>query len=592
MQHEQAATVAADPHRHGLRHHAGGRTHRIGDVAVFREHHFAAQPARHLAVEHPGRAAYCHHRNRRRDMDPGQPERTVARTHGVDQLVFAQVFAHGGVQNGARTQAHRLAPHVARELFGSLGRGELHLAQSAAQLRGHRRGGQGPVVLQPEHMRGVRRREPAELHQPLALERRDGTLRAKRSGEFAQGLRLRPDELQQLAFARAQLRDRGANTGAERQQHETPVQRTAALDVGQIGREQVQHLRIPRGQQRHRHDALRTDCQLALPRQVNLAVAAQPDGAHVDGPHHGPPAPDLGALFGHPRTAVEQDAQVGRRAADVGQDEALQARQPLRAHQAGRRARQHGLDRAGCHRLGQRQRAVALDDHQRAGDLQLHHGPADGIDQRRDARDQAGVERGGQRTTRGVEGRGQLGRQGDRLAGAGHDQVAHGVFVRGIAHGKGRCDGKRVDLARDALQRGFERRQVQRHRRIAVVVVATGDDLDRDARKRLGYAGAFDHRGIEAHQHHADRAAMAFDHRVGGQRGGHRNQPDVAAAQPLRQLRHRLRDCFGHADGEVALGGDGLGTGQHLVPVRLDDGGVGIGAAGVDTDQVGNDLRG
>ena len=53
---------------------------------------------------------------------------------------------------------------------------------------------------------------------------------------------------------------------------------------------------------------------------------------------------------------------------------------------------------------------------------------------------------------------------------------------------------------------------------------------DRHAGKRLGDAGALGHRLVEADEDDADRAAMAFDHRVGGERRRDRDQRDVLAA--------------------------------------------------------------
>ena len=170
---------------------------------------------------------------------------------------------------------------------------------------------------------------------------------------------------------------------AKRQQHKAPMLRRTTVHILQIGLQQDQQLGITRTQQCHRHDALRADAQLAICAQVDFTVAPQANGAHVDGPHHGAPATYLGALLGDLGPAVLQHTQVGGGATHVRQDETVQATEPLRSHQAGRRPGQHRLDRARGNAFRQRQRAVPLDDHQWAADLQLRHGAVHGIDQRR-----------------------------------------------------------------------------------------------------------------------------------------------------------------------------------------------------------------
>ena len=79
---------------------------------------------------------------------------------------------------------------------------------------------------------------------------------------------------------------------------------------------------------------------------------------------------------------------------------------------------------------------------------------------------------------------------------------------------------------------------------------------------------------------------MAFDHRVGGQRGGHRDQRNVLGRQALGKFGYRVSNGAGHANGQVALGGDRLGGRHDLVALGFDDGGVGVGAAGVYANKV------
>jgi hypothetical protein len=125
-----------------------------------------------------------------------------------------------------------------------------------------------------------------------------------------------------------------------------------------------------------------------------------------------------------------------------------------------------------------------------------------------------------QRAARRIERRRQLARHRHRLAGALHDGVAHRMFMFRIAHREGRGHGKRIDLVRDRRESVCQGLQVQwlRHRAIVVMPAGDGDHLHTGKRRRN--AGAFDHARIKPHQHHGHCTAMAFDHRICGQRGG------------------------------------------------------------------------
>ena len=247
--------------------------------------------------------------------------------------------------------------------LGAFGRGQLHFTQAAAQLRGQHGGGFGPVGLQIEHMGCVGRGKSCHLHQALFLQGNDGALRVQRCGELAQGLGRLGHQAQDFGLARGQLGGLHAGFCTKGQQYKAPMHGAAAVHVRQIGLQHGQHLGVARAQQGHGHDALGVDGEFARHAQRHFAVAAQADGAHVNSAHHGAPAAHFGALFVHARPTVDQHAQIGGGAAHVGHDETLQAREPLRAHQTGRRARKHGLNRPGGHALRQRQAAVALDDH-------------------------------------------------------------------------------------------------------------------------------------------------------------------------------------------------------------------------------------
>ena len=158
--------------------------------------------------------------------------------------------------------------------------------------------------------------------------------------------------------------------------------------------------------------------------------------------------------------------------------------------------------------------------------------------------------------------------------------------MRRIAHRKRRGHGKRVHLGRHGGQRGAQSVYVQRHAGLAIVVMAAVNHCNRNTRKRLGNAGALDHGGIKTDEHHAHGAAMAFDHRVGGQRGGHRDQRNVLGRQALGQFGNGVSNGARDTNGQIALGGDRLGRCHDLVALGFNDGGVGVGAAGVYADKV------
>ena len=155
-----------------------------------------------------------------------------------------------------------------------------------------------------------------------------------------------------------------------------------------------------------------------------------------------------------------------------------------------------------------------------------------------------------------------------------------------ISHRKGGCHRKGISLARHALQGCLKRLSVQWHQRIAVVIMSTGNHFYRNTRKRFGNTRFLHHRGIKADQKNAHCTAVAFHHGIGRQRGGNRHHGNVFRLQPLRQLGNCLGNRLHHANGEVTLGRDGFGRCNNTVPLGFNDGGVGVGAAGIHTDQV------
>ena len=186
-------------------HHAGGRAHGIGHIAMRWKDHLAIQPARQFAVKHLHRPAHRYHRHGRFDADARQAQGLLAVANRVADAVFGQRITQRGVQDHAGAQAHGFAPDRMGVVPGALGRGHLHLAQPATQLRRHVGRRARPVGLQVQHMSGVGGRETGNLNQAFALQGGDRPLRVHGCGQRPQGLRAGPHQAQQLGFAGRQL---------------------------------------------------------------------------------------------------------------------------------------------------------------------------------------------------------------------------------------------------------------------------------------------------------------------------------------------------------------------------------------------------
>ena len=147
----------------------------------------------------------------------------------------------------------------------------------------------------------------------------------QRSRQLAHGLRGLGHPLQDFCLSRGQLSGLCAGPSTKGQEHKAPVHGAAAVHICQIGLQHGQHLGIARAQQGHGYDALGVDGEFARHAQRHFTVAAQPNGAYIDGAHHRAPAAHLGALLVDPGPPVDQHPQIGGGAAHVGHDETLQA---------------------------------------------------------------------------------------------------------------------------------------------------------------------------------------------------------------------------------------------------------------------------
>ena len=154
----------------------------------------------------------------------------------------------------------------------------------------------------------------------------------------------------------------------------------------------------------------------------------------------------------------------------------------------------------------------------------------------------------------------------------------------GIAHGEG--GGNREGIDRHGLQGKAQCCLVEQRRFIAVVVMAAGDQRHGHAGEGFCEADTIGHRLVETNQHHADLRTVTFDDGIGGERCRYRDQRNILRVQALRQFGDGSGDGAGDTDRQVALGGDGFRRGDDLVGGGFDDRRIGVGAAGIDADQI------
>ncbi|OPZ19712.1 MAG: hypothetical protein BWZ10_00862 [candidate division BRC1 bacterium ADurb.BinA364] len=341
-----------------------------------------------------------------------------------------------------------------------------------------------------------------------------------------------------------------------------PVQRAGATAVA------------PRHPSHGRHPAGADGDLAAL--EGDQAVAAQAHGAHVQGADMRFPAADHRPFGANPHFAVLDAGGVGRRAADIDHDGVLPARQIARSGDAGRRTGQDGFDRPLDGRFDAHQRAVAAHDHHRRRDAAPAQRIAHLFEQRPQAGDDAGIERGRDGAQTVIQPLGDIVAANDRHSGFLAHDVAHLDFVRGIVVAGVAGDGEGFDLVLFHHRAGGAANLIRIDRR-------DFRSVDFHLSVQHGQRAIVDiARFVEPirRQHQqADLLALAFDDGVGGQGGGERNQIDPGQ-MPIAQAVQRLAD----ADREIPFGGQRLGLAQHFSAAKIVDHGVGVGAAGVDAE--------
>ena len=305
-------------------------------------------------------------------------------------------------------------------------------------------------------------------------------------------------------------------------------------EVRKIGeRPQVlERLRKGMREQAERHRLAGPDFELELPIEAHLAVAAEADGAHVDGLNHGAPASDERAFRADHRPPARHHGDVRGGAPHVRDDEIALSGEKSRADHARRRPGQHGLDRVLERDIGAHQRAVALHDHERCVDRFLGEHLRECLDQVPDPGRQACVQHRRERAARRIELRAQLVRARHGPLRKPADELAGARFVLGIAHREARRDRVGLDPRVELLHRGLYRALIQR-RPLLTRRAVPAFHAHESAAVALD-AGALDHRVVETDQQRADGTETVLDHGVGCKRGRYRHQAHVRSGARQR----------------------------------------------------------
>ena len=203
-----------------------------------------------------------------------------------------------------------------------------------------------------------------------------------------------------------------------------------------------------------------------------------------------------------------------------------------------------------------------------------------GVDQTVDHRDQPCVQQRGQRAFRTVQPRRQFMRARYRQAGARADHAARGLFMRRVAGGELGGDGDRADPLGEGVQSRFQRRDIQRSCLVTRVLMAAGH-FDQgiiaqrlvQRRARLGIV-------VKTDYHQPGAAALAFDQRVGGQRGRQRDHRHVLRANCGRTGQHRV-DRRANTQCQIRARCQRLGLGQDGLRAVVEQHGIGVGATGI-----------
>ncbi|CAB4815074.1 unannotated protein [freshwater metagenome] len=171
----------------------------------------------------------------------------------------------------------------------------------------------------------------------------------------------------------------------------------------------------------------------------------------------------------------------------------------------------------------------------------------------------------------------------DRLARDPANHVCRSQLMRRVAHTELRRHGKRFDRTGDRGNLVGQTLQVERRDLGPVRIVATHQNDRRIVAERLAEACTFEHFTVEADDHRTDRAAFPLHQRVRRQRGGQRDQLNPLG-EYTRRLQHRI-DRPANADGQIVMRRWRFGRGNDRAVVFVEHDGIGVGTAGVDTEE-------
>ena len=403
--------------------------------------------------------------------------------------------------------------------------------------------------------------------------------------------RSRRETIEEHTLAPARIAD-DAIGGIDAQRE--PADVAAAPRPGALPLQGVRHqVRVPGCKQRKRHQPARTDqrplavfCAESRSPPSHLAVASETDGAHRHRFHHGAKSPHGGSVRVEPRTAVQKQRIVGRRASDVGNERVALAGQVRRADQACGGAGEDRLHRLQSRDLRPDQRSVAADHHHRSRDPQRRERAVRGIQQTLNDRHEPGVQHAGHRPARPVEPARKLVAARHRQTGAITQTIAHRDLVLRVAHREhaGHCEGGHGSF--EIGDRPVESREVQSLARTSARIMAAGNPHAPIAAQRIGDAGPGRGSVVEADEHQPHPSALSFHERIGGQRRGERDERDGAGfdSGALQNRPGRTPD----SNREIVPRGERLRGRDDLSGLIVEQHRVGIRAAGIDSEQDGH----
>ena len=166
------------------------------------------------------------------------------------------------------------------------------------------------------------------------------------------------------------------------------------------------------------------------------------------------------------------------------------------------------------------------------------------------------------------------------------DHLACGDFMRRVAGGKASGHGKAHDVVAQIQKLRLKPGDVERGGFGSGMSVATIQKDHRIALQRLGQPAALHVASVKADEDQGDAPALAFDQCIGGERRGQRHQRHIACGNPgpFESGIHRAAN----AQRKVLARGQRLGLADDGIRRLIDNHGIRIGAAGINTEKIGH----